>query len=103
MGSESPGYGKDGGVVEHRVYHAPIWHRSYVGRHTKTTYTFFAIGLGTMASPGIVKSGVTFPDFLATGAHSVHNPTKLLLEECGKIWPGLKAKTILRQVKVHRH
>jgi hypothetical protein len=82
--------------VTDRAYNVPIWHRSYVGRHTKSTYTFYAVGLGTMGLPSVISNGVIFPDFFATGAHSVHNPIRLLLEECTRIWPGLRPKVLLR-------
>lgn len=89
MGSESAGYGRHESTVADRQYHVPIWHRTYLRRNTKTTYTCWALALGTMGSPSIVRPGVVFPDFTATGAHSVHSPIELVLEECRKIWPGL--------------
>jgi hypothetical protein len=96
MGSEAPGFGEDGGVSNDRIYHAPVWHRSYTGRHTHPTYTLYAIALGTCASPDIISNGLIFRDLSAPGDHIVHNPVELLLEECGKIWPGLHADLILR-------
>ena len=96
MGSEAPGFGANGGVNKDRIYHAPRWHRSYTGRHTTSQYTLYAIALGTCASPGIISNGLLFPDLHAPGIHIVHNPVELLLEECGKIWPGLHASIILR-------
>ncbi|KAH7234652.1 uncharacterized protein BKA55DRAFT_543837 [Fusarium redolens] len=95
MGSESAGYGRHESTVAHRQYHVPIWHRTYLRRNTKTTYTCWALALGTMASPSIVRPGVVFPDFTATGAHSVHSPIELVLEECRKIWPGLRPGVIV--------
>jgi hypothetical protein len=96
MGSEAPGLGANGRVNKDRIYHAPRWHRSYTGRHTTSQYTLYAIALGTCASPGIISNGLLFPDLHAPGTHIVHNPVELLLEECGKIWPGLHASLILR-------
>jgi hypothetical protein len=97
MGSEAPGFGSNGGVNKDRTYHAPRWHRTYVRRHvTDQTYTLYAIALGTCASPGIISNGLLFPDLFAPGAHIQHNPVELLLEECGKLWPGLHANLILR-------
>jgi hypothetical protein len=96
MGSESTGYGPNGGINKTRLYHVPIWHRSYQGRHVSPTYTLYAIALGTVASPRICSNGLIFPDFSAPGTHSVHNPVQLLLEECRKIWPGLKPHLVLR-------
>jgi hypothetical protein len=40
--------------------------------------------------------GVVFPEFLATGEHSEHNPIRLILEESEKLWPGLPVSTVIR-------
>jgi hypothetical protein len=37
-----------------------------------------------------------FPEVLATGTHSVHNPVNLLLEECRKLWPDLRIGILIR-------
>lgn len=99
VSSESPGYGEKGGVGGDRRYHVPILHRTYDCRHGKTLYTLYAVGLATVASPGVMKPGVLFPEVLATGAHSVHNPVNLLLEECRKLWPGLRIGALIRWVR----
>jgi hypothetical protein len=65
-------------------------------RHTKRTYTFYAIALGTIATPGIVSNGLIFPDFSAPGADTMHNPVQLVLQECNMTWPSLRLKLILR-------
>jgi hypothetical protein len=96
VGSESKGYGADGGTSDGRRYHVPLLHRTYHCRHGKTLYTLYAVGLGTVASPGIMKPGVIFPDLLATGRHTVHNPIRLLVEESNNLWPGLRISTLLR-------
>jgi hypothetical protein len=96
VSSESQGYGSNGGVSADRQYHVPTLHRTYECRHGKSTYTLYAIGLGTVASPSIMKPGVIFPDFLATGKHSQHNPVCLVLEESRKLWPGLPVSTLIR-------
>ncbi|KAK0113950.1 hypothetical protein ONS95_014195 [Cadophora gregata] len=95
VSSESQGYGANGGVSPDNQYHVPKLHRTYECRHGETTYTLYAVGLGTVASPDIMKPGVIFPELLATGAHSQHNPTCLALEECRKLWPGLPVSTLL--------
>ena len=82
--------------MNHRVYHVPMLHRTYDFRNSKPTYTYYAIGLGTVAHPGIVKPGVIFPDFITTGTHTANNPTLLLLEECRKCWPGLPISALIR-------
>ncbi|KAH6721025.1 hypothetical protein BKA61DRAFT_150212 [Leptodontidium sp. MPI-SDFR-AT-0119] len=94
VSSESQGYGGNGGVSEDRQYHVPTFHRTYECRHGRSTYTLYAVGLGTVACPNIMKPGVIFPDFLATGAHSQHNPVILVLEECRKLWPGIPVSTL---------
>lgn len=98
VSSESQGYGGNGGVSEDRQYHVPTFHRTYECRHGRSTYTLYAVGLGTVACPNIMKPGVIFPDFLATGAHSQHNPVILVLEECRKLWPGIPVSTLTRSV-----
>lgn len=99
MGSEAPGFGPNGGIDKNRMYHAPRWHRTYRRRHiTVSQYTFYAIALGTCAFPGIISNGLLFPDLAAPGTHIEHNPVELLLEECGKLFPGLPASLILRFV-----
>jgi hypothetical protein len=96
VASESKGYGANGGTVNHRVYHVPMLHRTYDHRNSKPTYTYYAIGLGTVAHPGVIKPGVVFPDFITTGAHTANNPTLLVLEECRKCWPGLHISALIR-------
>jgi hypothetical protein len=96
MTSESPGYGSNGGVIKTRVYNTPFFQRTYECRWASTTYTFYAVGLGTFAVPDLIKPGVTFPEFLTTGRHSIHNPIRMLLEECNKLWPGLRIGTVIR-------
>jgi hypothetical protein len=59
-------------------------------------YTFYAVGLATVAHPGVVKPGVLFPDFITTGRHTQNNPTHLLLEEASKLWPGLPVRALVR-------
>lgn len=98
ISSESKGYDENGGVSADRHYHVPILHRTYDCRHGKTLYTLYAVGLAAVAAPGIMKPGVIFPEFLATGADSVHNPVNLLLEESRKIWPGVRIGLLIRQV-----
>ncbi|KAF2007547.1 hypothetical protein P154DRAFT_614874 [Amniculicola lignicola CBS 123094] len=95
VASESKGYDTSGGVSESRQYHVPILHRTYECRHGKSTYTLYAIGLGTVASPGVMKPGVTFPNFLATGSHSAHNPVHLILDESRKLWPGIRVSALI--------
>lgn len=98
VSSESPGYGPNGGFDHSRWYNIPILHRTYNCRHGKTLYTFYAIGLATVAAPGIMKPGVIFPNFEATGRHTAHNPTRLILEESANLWPGLRISCLLRYV-----
>ncbi|KAH8749168.1 hypothetical protein BGZ57DRAFT_959493 [Hyaloscypha finlandica] len=95
VSSESQGYGNSGSVSVDHQYHVPTLHRTYECRHGKSTYTLYAIGLGTVASPSIMKPGVIFPDFLATGKHSQHNPVCLVLEESRKLWPGLPVSSLI--------
>jgi hypothetical protein len=99
VSSESQGYGNRGSVSDDRRYNVPILHRTYDCRHGRTLYTCYAVGLATVASPDIMKPGVIFPDFLATGKHSVHNPVNLVLEESSKLWPGLPISALLRYAK----
>ena len=96
MSSESPGYGRDGGTDSSHQYHVPILHRAYYCRHARPSYTFYAVGLATVAVPDVMKPGVIFPTLLATGAHTAHNPTQLLLEEGRKLWPGVRVGTFVR-------
>ena len=96
MTSESPAYGQNGGVDEERSYHVPFFQRTYECRWAVCTYTFYAVGLGTVAYPDIIKPGVIFPKFLTTGRGSIQNPINMLLEECNKLWPGLRIGTLLR-------
>lgn len=56
----------------------------------------YAVGLATVASPDIMKPGVIFPDFLATGRHAAHNPIRLILEESNVLWPGLRVGALVR-------
>jgi hypothetical protein len=98
VSSESQGYGPNGGFDHSRRYNIPILHRTYNCRHGKTLYTFYAIGLATVAAPGIMKPGVILPNFEATGRHTVHNPTRLILEESTNLWPGLRISCLLRYV-----
>jgi hypothetical protein len=82
--------------VNHRVYHVPMLHRTYDYRNSKPTYTYYAIGLGTVAHPGVIKPGVIFADFTTTGTHTANNPTLLVLEECRRCWPGLPISALIR-------
>jgi len=56
----------------------------------------YAVGLATVASPDIMKPGVVFPDFLATGRHTAHNPVNLILEESRSLWPGVRVGALVR-------
>jgi hypothetical protein len=94
VSSESPGRG--GGFSHFRRYNVPILHRTYNCRHGRTLYTFYAVGLATISSPDIMKPGVLYPDFLATGRHTAQNPTNLMLEETRKLWPGLAISVLIR-------
>lgn len=98
VSSESQGYGPNGGFDHTRRYNIPILHRTYDCRHGKQLYTFYAVGLGTVAVPGIMKPGVIFPNFETTGRHTAHNPTRLIMEEAYKLWPGLRISCLLRYV-----
>jgi hypothetical protein len=96
VSSESQGYGENGGFDNDRMYNVPILHRTYLCRHGKQDYTLYAVGLATVASPDIMKSGVIFPDLSATGGHTVHNPTRLILQESSTLWPGLPIRILMR-------
>ncbi|KAJ8110730.1 hypothetical protein OPT61_g6498 [Boeremia exigua] len=95
VGSESKGWDMDGGISEEHQYHVPILHRTYQCRHGKSTYMLYAVGLGTVASPGVLKPGVILPDFFATGSHTVHNPINLVLDESKNLWPGLQISALI--------
>lgn len=96
VSSESQGYGGDGGFSDDRKYNVPLLHRTYECRNGKELYTFYAVGLGTVASPDIMKPGVIFPHFITTGRHTVHNPTSLIVNEASRLWPGLRVSVLIR-------
>ncbi|KAH0563023.1 hypothetical protein GP486_002410 [Trichoglossum hirsutum] len=95
VSSESRGYGENGGFSDSRQYNVPLLNRTYDCRHGRSLYTLYAVGLATVASPDIMKPGVIFPDFLATGRHTAHNPIRLILEESNILWPGLRVGALI--------